>query len=114
MTRHCHSNVASDKKKSIVCLSTITKAPKSSLFSFARFLPLPWRMGNSGKSAESLIEILSLCAQTLAAFDAANGTNDPLPLPVKTHARRPNAKYVRRFALIKGGLQPQDSGPKAC
>ena len=70
-------------------------------------------MGNSGKGAESLIEILSLCAQTLAAFDPANGTNDPLPLPVKTHARRSNAKYVRRFALIKSGLQRQDNEPNA-
>ena len=67
-------------------------------------------MSTLGTSAESLIEILDLCEQTLAAFDAPNGTNDPLPLPVKSRlpAIQRQGQLGRRFALIKGGLSQPD------
>jgi len=71
-------------------------------------------MRTIGKSAESLIEILNLCEQTLAAFDAPNGTNDPLPFPVKARvpALQRHGQFGRRFALIKGGLSQPDGGLK--
>jgi hypothetical protein len=71
-------------------------------------------MSTLGKSAESLIEILNLCEQTLAAFDAPNGTNDPLPFPVKARvpALQRHGQFGRRFALIKGGLSQPDGVAK--
>jgi len=71
-------------------------------------------MSTLGKSAESLIDILNLCEQTLAAFDAPNGTNDPFPLPVKSRLPAPqrHGPFGRRFALIKGGLSQPDGGLK--
>ena len=71
-------------------------------------------MNTHGNGAESLIEILSLCEQTLAAFDTPNGTHDPLPFPVKARvpALRRNGQFARRFALIRGGLSQPDSGLK--
>jgi hypothetical protein len=71
-------------------------------------------MSTLGKSAESLIDILNLCEQTLAAFDAPNGTNDPFPLPVKSRLPAPqrHGPFGRRFVLIKGGLSQPDGGLK--
>lgn len=71
-------------------------------------------MSTLGKSAESLIDILNLCEQTLAAFDAPNGTNDPFPLPVKSRLPAPQRRgqLGRRFTLIKGGLSQPDGGLK--
>lgn len=72
-------------------------------------------MNTYGNGAESLIEILDLCEQTLAAFDAPNGTNDPLPFPVKARvpALRRHGQPGRRFALIRGGLSQPDGGLKS-
>jgi hypothetical protein len=69
-------------------------------------------MSTIGKSAESLIEILNLCEQTLAAFDAPNGTNDPVPFPIKVRvpALQPHGQFDRRFALIRGGLSQPAGG----
>jgi len=68
-------------------------------------------MNTTGKSTDSLVDILNLCEQTLAAFDAPNGTNDPMPFPVK--ARVPESRRMRRFgqrfAVITGGLSRTDS-----
>ena len=71
-------------------------------------------MNTYDNSAASLIEILSLCEKTLAAFDAPNGTNDPLPFPIKARvpALRRHGQFGRRFALIKGGLSQTDGGLK--
>lgn len=71
-------------------------------------------MSTLGKSAESLVEILNLCEQTLAAFDAPNGTNDPFPLPAKARVSAPqrHGQFGRRFALIRGGLSQPDGGLK--
>ena len=71
-------------------------------------------MSTLGKSTESLIEILNLCEQTLAAFDAPNGTHDPLPFPGKASvpANRGHGQFRRRFALIRGGLGQPDGGLK--
>jgi hypothetical protein len=63
-------------------------------------------MNTNRDSAESLIEILSLCEQTLAAFDPPNGTHDVLPIPAK--ARLPESRRhkstSRSFTLIRGRL----------
>ena len=77
-------------------------------------MPLSGDMSTLVKSAESLIEILDLCEQTLAAFDAPNGTNDPLPFPVKARvpALQRHGQLGRRFALIKGGLSEPDGSAK--
>ncbi len=71
-------------------------------------------MTTLGKSAESLIEILNLCEQTLAALDAPNGTNDPIPFPVKARVPAPqrHGQLGRRFALIRGGLSQTDGGAR--
>jgi|GEM_PF-4974018 len=70
-------------------------------------------MSMNRDSAESLIEILSLCEQTLAAFDAHNGTHDVAPIPAKARmpeCHRPN-KTARPFVLIRGGLGRQEPSP---
>ena len=71
-------------------------------------------MNTDTNGAESLIEILNLCEQTLAAFDTPNGTNDPLPIPVmaRVPALRCQGQLGPRFALIKGGLSQPNGGSK--
>jgi len=71
-------------------------------------------MGNFGKGAESLAEVLALCEQTLAALDwratlaARQSQSNGLAIP----ARRPRAKSGRRFQLIIGGMhQPRRTVP---
>ena len=70
-------------------------------------------MNTNDNSAESLIEILSLCEKTLAAIEASNGTNDPHPIPVKARvpASRRRGLMGRRFALIRGGLNQENTEP---
>ena len=66
-------------------------------------------METNRDSTESLIEILTLCEQTLAAFHLPNGTHDALPIPAK--ARIPECHRHKRahrpFALIRGRLAEQ-------
>lgn len=71
-------------------------------------------MNSYGNGVESLIEILNLCEQTLAAFDTSNGTHDPRPFPVKTRvpALQRQGRFGRRFELIRGGLSQPDDGLK--
>jgi hypothetical protein len=66
-------------------------------------------MNTNDNSAESLIEILSLCAKTLAAFDPSNGTHDTRPIPVKARIPAPRRldHSSRHFTLIHGGLDAQ-------
>ena len=71
-------------------------------------------MNTDTNGAESLIEILNLCEQTLAAFDTPNGTHDPMPFPVKARvsALQRHGQLDRRFTLIKGGLSQPNGGLK--
>jgi hypothetical protein len=63
-------------------------------------------MGNFGKGAESLVEVLNLCQQTLAALDLRTAAVEPQPNSDKLRlaAQRRHAKFRRRFRLILGGL----------
>lgn len=67
-------------------------------------------MNPNDNGAKSLIDILSLCEQALAAYDAPNGTHDPQAFPTKARvpAVRHNRPSQRRFALIRGGLSQPD------
>jgi hypothetical protein len=66
-------------------------------------------MNTNGNSAKSLIEILSLCAETLAAFDPSNGTQDSHLVPVKARVPAPRLydHSSRHFTLIQGGRNQQ-------
>jgi hypothetical protein len=63
-------------------------------------------MGNFGKGAESLVEVLNLCQQTLAALDLRAEAVEPQPSSDKLcfPAQRRHAKFRQRFQLILGGL----------
>jgi hypothetical protein len=80
----------------------IVKMPKSSV---ARLLPIWLDMSRTGTSGDALIEILDLCEQALAAFDAQEESqipesrSDQLLLPAPQHPK----KDRRGFTLIKGG-----------
>lgn len=86
------------------------KMPKSSV---ARLLPIWLDMSRTGTSGDALIEILDLCEQALAAFDAEDESQNPesrsdqLLLPAPQHSN----KDRRGFVLIKGGqyARPQEA-----
>ena len=82
------------------------KAAKIRSSSFARFLPMNLPMGSFGKGAESLVEVLNLCDQALAALDLRAEAVEPQPRSDKLRllAERRRAKFSRRFKLILGGL----------
>jgi len=63
-------------------------------------------MGSFGKGAESLVEVLNLCPQTLAALDLRAEAVEPQPSSDKLRlpAQRYHAKFGHRFRLIMGGL----------
>jgi hypothetical protein len=74
-------------------------------FSIARLLPICLDMSRTGTGGDALVEILDLCEQALAAFDAQDETEDPKPqsnpalLPPPQRAK----KDRHGFVLIKGG-----------
>jgi hypothetical protein len=82
------------------------KTAKIRSSSFARFLPMNLPMGSFGKGAESLVEVLNLCEQTLAALDLRAEPAEPQPSSDKLRlpAQRRHAKFAQRFKLILGGL----------
>ena len=82
------------------------KVAKIRSSSFARFLPMNLPMGSFGKGAESLVEVLNLCDQTLAALDLRAEAVEPQPRSDKLRllAERRRAKFSRRFRLIFGGM----------
>ena len=68
-------------------------------------------MGNFGSSAEALVEILTLCEQTLTALKAdydnslrANPSDQNRRLE-----RGPSTNVVRHLFLIRGGLAHTDT-----
>jgi len=63
-------------------------------------------MSSFGKGAESLVEVLKLCEQTLAALDQRTETAESQPQPntIRVQAHRRHGKFGHRFRLILGGL----------
>jgi len=63
-------------------------------------------MGSFGKGAESLVEVLNLCEQTLAALDRRTEAAESQPQPdkIRVEAHRRHAKFGHPFRLIMGGL----------
>ena len=63
-------------------------------------------MGSFGKGAESLVEVLNLCEQTLAALDVHAELVQPQPSMDKLRlaAHRHDARFGHRLRLIIGGL----------
>lgn len=73
---------------------------------FARFLPIDSYMGRANTSADALIEILSLCEQTLTALKLPDDGPDYPPVMDKfSHTRQwKRANIASKFVLIRGGL----------
>jgi hypothetical protein len=73
-------------------------------------------MGQSGTCAEALVDILSLCEQTLTALREPDDKRPTAALADKYRQLRPQkrANFVRQFVLIQGGLsrEMQDSSTR--
>ncbi len=65
-------------------------------------------MARSNFSPEALIEIISLCEQTLVALKAREkDSTHGQQLDKPDHSRRQNRAKSRRFVLIQGGLSAE-------
>ena len=76
----------------------------------ARFLPLQSTMGKFGNSAETLVEILTLCEQTLTAL--RSHYDEDLCGKQSGQNRRQERRRSTNMVLIRGGLsrkEPQHS-----
>jgi hypothetical protein len=115
MTGSVRANDAIDRKNESKHTFPRPKIPQSAVEGLARILPLCRYVNTDANSAASLIEILSLCEKTLAAFDLSNGTHDPLPVPVKVNVlpQRRQVRSAHRFELIRGGLDQAAREPKS-